>query len=278
MADNRYRERGHGRSDSIFSDDERGRGTGSGAYRGERSDDEHGFFERAGEEVRSWFGSDDDRGERQGRGTGGGYASSRSDYSDYREDGSRMGQSGNQDYAGSYGRSHGGSGGRSDNMRNFGGQREPWGGGSDWSQRGRQAREGDLGQGSFTQTQGGRSPFDDHYRSWRDRQISQLDREYDEYCRHRQQQFESDFHNWRQNRQGQGQGQQGGTASGRTGTAGQAEGSGTTKAQSGGASAGMSSGGATAEGGSNLSASDASTGSSGTGSRSRGGRSSKAGE
>src|SRR3546814_4606897 len=34
---------------------------------------------------------------------------------------------------------------------------------------------------------------DGHYRRWRDRQIEQLDRDYDEYRRERQQQFQSDF-------------------------------------------------------------------------------------
>ncbi|HET7604700.1 MAG TPA: hypothetical protein VFK28_01350 [Sphingomicrobium sp.] len=41
---------------------------------------------------------------------------------------------------------------------------------------------------------------DDHYRSWRDRHMSELDRDYEEYCRECEQQFHRDFDSWRQNR------------------------------------------------------------------------------
>ena len=47
------------------------------------------------------------------------------------------------------------------------------------------------------------SSQDDHYRSWRDRQMSELDRDYDDYCRERQQQFHSEFDSWRRNRSSQ---------------------------------------------------------------------------
>lgn len=43
---------------------------------------------------------------------------------------------------------------------------------------------------------------DDHYRSWRDRQIEALDRDYEDYCREREQQFHSDFDSWRSQRHG----------------------------------------------------------------------------
>jgi len=42
---------------------------------------------------------------------------------------------------------------------------------------------------------------DDHYRSWRDKQIDALDRDYADYCREREQQFHNDFDGWRQQRQ-----------------------------------------------------------------------------
>ena len=42
---------------------------------------------------------------------------------------------------------------------------------------------------------------DDHYRSWRDKQMEALDRDYADYCREREQQFHSDFNSWRQQRQ-----------------------------------------------------------------------------
>ena len=41
---------------------------------------------------------------------------------------------------------------------------------------------------------------DDHYRSWRDKQMQALDRDYEDYCREREQQFHSDFDAWRNER------------------------------------------------------------------------------
>lgn len=49
---------------------------------------------------------------------------------------------------------------------------------------------------------------DDHYRSWRDRQMSALDQDYQDYCREREQQFHQDFDSWRRNRQSRGSGSQ----------------------------------------------------------------------
>lgn len=43
--------------------------------------------------------------------------------------------------------------------------------------------------------------FDPHYRSWRDRHLSDLDRDYDDYQRENQSRFENDFTSWRQKRQ-----------------------------------------------------------------------------
>lgn len=45
------------------------------------------------------------------------------------------------------------------------------------------------------------SSQDDHYLSWRDRQIRALDNDYADYCREREQQFHADFDSWRRNRQ-----------------------------------------------------------------------------
>jgi hypothetical protein len=47
-----------------------------------------------------------------------------------------------------------------------------------------------------------RSMQDDHYRSWRDKQIESLDRDYADYCREREQQFHQDFDEWRRRRAG----------------------------------------------------------------------------
>ena len=54
---------------------------------------------------------------------------------------------------------------------------------------------GELGKGP------GSHP-DDHYRSWRQKQLEALDRDYEDYCREREQQFHQDFDSWRRNRQG----------------------------------------------------------------------------
>lgn len=47
----------------------------------------------------------------------------------------------------------------------------------------------------------GRSAHDDHYHSWRQRQIEDLDRDYDEYRREHQSRFENEFSSFRQQRQ-----------------------------------------------------------------------------
>ena len=43
---------------------------------------------------------------------------------------------------------------------------------------------------------------DDHYRSWRDKQMQSLDNDYADYCREREQQFHSEFDSWRNKRYG----------------------------------------------------------------------------
>jgi len=43
---------------------------------------------------------------------------------------------------------------------------------------------------------------DDHYRSWRDRHMSELDRDYADYCREREERFHSEFDAWRRQRHG----------------------------------------------------------------------------
>jgi hypothetical protein len=48
-----------------------------------------------------------------------------------------------------------------------------------------------------------RHEHDPHYRSWRDRQLEALDRDYDEYRRENQSRFDTEFASWRNSRQGQ---------------------------------------------------------------------------
>jgi len=43
---------------------------------------------------------------------------------------------------------------------------------------------------------------EDHYRNWRDRHMSELDRDYADYCREREQQFQRDFDDWRRQKYG----------------------------------------------------------------------------
>lgn len=59
------------------------------------------------------------------------------------------------------------------------------------------------GYGDYSHGRRSFSPHrDDHYLSWRDRQIQELDRDYEEFCREREQDFHRDFDSWRRNRQG----------------------------------------------------------------------------
>ncbi len=161
--------------------------------------DERGFFERAGDEIASWFGDDDDereggqRGERgrswaaengwggdpdRGRGEWRGSDRSRFERDDDQRRGFGGRDHGYRPMTGDYGRSEqerGGGFGRSQSPR-----------GRDDYRR--------------TSDSSGRE-HDRHYDEWRQRQLDDLDRDYDEYHRERQQHFENDFGSWRQTRQ-----------------------------------------------------------------------------
>jgi hypothetical protein len=43
---------------------------------------------------------------------------------------------------------------------------------------------------------------DEHYRSWRDRHMAELDRDYEDYCREREQAFHRDFEDYRRTKYG----------------------------------------------------------------------------
>lgn len=136
--------------------------------RGGSSDRDQNFFGNVGDRARSWFRDDD----RQYRGTHQGDL-------DRRDRGST-----------SYGREHGFGGFQGDYSRGQG--QGGFGGRGDWERSPR----------NFSSHQ------DDHYRSWRDRQMNALDRDYEDYCRERERQFHQDFDTWRQNRQSRGLGGQ----------------------------------------------------------------------
>lgn len=196
--------------------------------RDEGRDEDRGFFERAGEEIRSWFGSDEER-ERSEREGGGwnrdegtrGYAT--------RGYASRGGGDAERFRGGSYGgparsnETFGGSGfgGGPDHGRRFDRidagstgthgahpMSSPVGRAYDPSYGGYQSSARDaaiLGNEGRANEGRGSRPHDPHYSQWRQRQMEELDRDYDDYCRENQSRFEQEFGGWRQRRQGQRQ-------------------------------------------------------------------------
>jgi len=164
----------------------------------EDDDRDRGFFERAGDEVASWFGDDDaerrrredmrrfgdDEGWRRQRSSGGDDDNSRYDrQARFRDEGSR------RPYTGRY---FGRRGFGEDQDRGFGSDRG-------WSQD----RWTPERQRGFSGAASGL--HDPHYSEWRQRQLDELDRDYDDYRRENQSRFESDFGDWRTARQGKRQ-------------------------------------------------------------------------
>lgn len=201
--------------------------------------DERGFFERAGDEIASWFGDDDrDRGRQENRSygrdddyrrergrSGGGFFGGRPEHgadrdrgdwnqreSFGRERGRRSVWSdessggydqprGYRPMTGDYGRSEqffAASGFGSDRGmdRDFDRDRSPGRPESQWDRD-------DYRRTSYSGGFGGarERSHDPHYHNWRQRQIDELDRDYDEYRSENQSRFESDFGNWRERRQ-----------------------------------------------------------------------------
>ena len=159
--------------------------------RGYSDRDERGFFDRASDEVASWFG--DEEAERRRR-----QDMSHYDRGDFRRD---------RDFA-PRGQ---GRWDRDDDDRLMAGR---WRGEAERAYR---PMTGDYGRGHRDMGRSGqwdrddyrRSSFggarershDPHYAEWRNRQIDELDRDYDEYRRENQSRFESDFSDWRTRRQ-----------------------------------------------------------------------------
>jgi hypothetical protein len=175
-------------------------------WHGDRgSPDDRGFFDRASDEVASWFG--DDEAERRRR---------EDQMRDQREGGRELSRDWN-DNRGAFAR-----GGSSETDYNSAWRRELRGGAdreqNRYRERGPDYRPmaDDYGR---SDSEWSRDPYrstsragtsdwsdrsrheDPHYRSWRDRQLSDLDRDYDDYRRERQSQFENDFGSWRERRQ-----------------------------------------------------------------------------
>ena len=139
-----------------------------------REGDDRGFFERMGDEMRSWFGDEDrpDRNERDEdrfRPTYGDRDYNPRWRNEMRPDSSRFGED-DRGMPRDYGR---------EDIRG----RDPY------------RRTGFAGSQA-------RSNHDDpHYMEWRRRQLDDLDRDYGEYRRERQSKFEEDFGGWRNRRQ-----------------------------------------------------------------------------
>jgi hypothetical protein len=179
MAD-RDNYRGYGSPSDRYYEAREYRGSRDQGREDWRGRDDRGFFERTGDEIRSWFGDDNSRDRHH-----------RDDW---------HGQSRDQD------RGHGRTsemGGRDRDFRQD--ASEPWGGGDRggrYEDRGGYGR-GTGGMGSADWRGQEYHPQDDHYRDWRRQQMDSLDRDYDEYRRENRDKFHSDFSNWRENRQQQ---------------------------------------------------------------------------
>ena len=217
MAYDRYDDRRGGRREpSGYRDDDR--------YSRDRDRDEHrGFFERAGDEISSWFGDESSGGRRDERGHdrerehwfSGGRDEHRgrnrdedrawrpmnwtSSNRDYREDYDRgmEGSSRYQPMAGDYARGAGGrevrpSYGRDNDRDDY--ERRDHGRSSEWERD-------PYRRTSFAGSSASSNHRDHPYDEWRRRQTSEMDRDYDEYRRESSSRFENDFREWRENRQ-----------------------------------------------------------------------------
>ena len=207
------------------------------ARRGRHRGEERGFFERAGDEISSWFGEDDShRHHHREEGM------SRGSWDRDRDEGDRYAMGGWGEHSGSdsarrdrygergYGRYRGGDEDRSaarpmdwtssnsdyrSGYRGYDRDYSPGGGyeasgytgaftGSDYDRSHRDQRrpESNWERDDYRRTSyaGSTRQDDRHYDNWRQRQMSELDRDYEQYCRERQEHFERDFGSWREKR------------------------------------------------------------------------------
>jgi hypothetical protein len=188
---------------------------GASDYRhnqGSQSSDDRGFFDRAGDEVRSWFGDEEAERRREadarryeqehgisGRYRGGGHE-------DQWTGGAPDGQYSRDRMSSSYGQSAGygqerAQSGYGQSAQSFGGRQQ----GDHYGRPGGQGAEtGGYSRADYARAGGSSgqtgAAHDEAYRRWREQQIQALDREYQEYCQHRQHQFEQDFSTFRQSR------------------------------------------------------------------------------
>jgi hypothetical protein len=179
----------------------RGRSQDYGSFGRDRDDDDRGFGRgNFGNERGAMFGGGRDRDDDGYRPMTGDYGRGASQGGG----GQRSGMGGQDFNRGQYGRQEFSQ--DQDNDRFSGGQRYNYGGWGDEDSR-RQQGTGSRGAmgaaaGAGAAAFGGsRTPHDEHYSSWRQRQIEELDRDYDDYRREHQSRFENEFSGWRQQKQ-----------------------------------------------------------------------------
>lgn len=161
-----FRYRRYGR-DQDFGRETHGRDQFRGTdHRDRDRGDDRGFFERAGDEIASWFGDDE---------------TERRRYDQCSEH--------------SYGRDRYGYGNRTPYTRSEPNRSEGYFGASGFL-----TSTDDFGSRRTSGRYDEPRDFDPHYRSWRQQQIDALDRDYADYRREHQSRFESDFGSWREKR------------------------------------------------------------------------------
>lgn len=191
--DNRY---GGSRSGERWRDQDRGywdrEQSRQQGYERSGRDDDRGFFERAGDEVRSWFRDEDE------------------DYRD-REGSGRNDPDNRHGYRSEQNRGYGGDYDRNRRYDRFESGRprvqgaSPAGGAYASSYGARSTGyDGSDPSAAYSGVRGG-DLHDPHYSEWRNRQIESLDRDYEEYRREHQSKFEQEFGTWRERRQRQRQ-------------------------------------------------------------------------
>ena len=193
----------------------------------DRERDERGWFERAGDEIASWFG--DEEAERRRRRDHpdrfSGHLRNEDDVRAYYQRGERDRDFGRR---GEFGRDRDRAFMSDEDFSRFErrprwrdeGYRRPYTGrfagrqefGPDRGERTpSRPLTGDYGRGFDEPLEHGGSYYgvgahhDRHYGEWRARQLDELDRDYEDYARENRSRFEDDFTSWRERRQGKRQ-------------------------------------------------------------------------
>ena len=190
--------------------DQRSRYDAQQRDRGPGDSNERGFFERAGDEISSWFGDDEAERRREMDERSGGRFESRDDgrrpygaQDDrgprFRDEPQRRPYSGRPPERSEMNRDLGRRGPEYD--REQGSSYRPMTGDYGRASAERFDREQPTARTSGAAATGATAAHDRHYSEWRQRQIDAIDQDYDDYRREHQSKFESDFSNWRSTRQ-----------------------------------------------------------------------------